>query len=693
MLFLMRGARLGLAVLLLSLLAVAPVRVASAPAVAQAAPLAIDGPGAAPFFAGLTDVPSFTAAMDARLAAAQQALDRLLAVKAPHTVDNTLRLYDDLGIAVSAASSPAGILATLHPDATMRKAAEDAQERVRTFTSDLALNRGVYEALAAVDASRADAETQHYLRSLLRTYRLAGVDKDEATRERIKQLQRDLGAAQVEFVRNLRANTRTLVLESDDDLAGLPQDYIKRHPPGPDGEVTLTTNDTDVRPVLMFAKNEDVRKRMLMEFTNIGYPANVAVLEKMIALRGEIARALGQPNWAAVDMLDRMSGSVGAVSDFIDRVVEASGPKAAREYDELLKRKKQDVPDATGINAWENTYYSELVRRASYDFDAQSVRPYFPYARVCQGMFDIASRLYGVTIRPASNVPVWHPSVEVYEMLEGGVVIGRFYLDAHPRPGKQNNAVTSTVRTGVAGRRLPEVVLVTAVPGGQPGDPGLLTHEDVRSTLFHEFGHVLHAILSARRWAGTARVAERDFIEAPSQMFEEWAWDPPTLATFARHYQTNEPIPAALVDRMRRANEFGQALGVRQQMVFAKLSLSLHDRDPKSVDSTALVRDLTNRYLPIPYVEGTHRQTAFTQLANRNYSSSYYTYMWSLVIAKDLFSRFDQKNLLAPGIARTYRDTMLAPGGSKPAADLVKDFLGRPFNAKAWEEWLNRESS
>ncbi|MBI3401340.1 MAG: Zn-dependent oligopeptidase [Acidobacteria bacterium] len=686
----MRFLRLGLAVLLLSLLAVAPVQVAPAPAVA---PVAIDGPGTAPFFAGLGDVTSFNAAMETRLAAAQQTLDRLLAVKAPHTVENTLRLYDDLSIAVSAASGPAGILATVHPDAAMRKAAEDAQERLRAFTSDLALNRGVYEALAAIDASRADAETQHYLRSQLRAYRLAGVDKDAATRERITQLQRDLGAAQVEFLRNIRANTRTLVLESDADLAGLPQDYIARHPPGPDGEITLTTNDNDVRPLLTFAKKEDVRKRMLVEFANIGYPANVAVLEKMIALRGDIARALGQPNWATADMLDRMSGSVGAVSEFIDRVVEASGRKAAREYDELLKRKKQDVPDATGVNAWENTYYSELVRRASYDFDAQSVRPYFPYARVEQGVLDVTSALYGVRYRPAKGVRVWDASVEAYEALEGGSVIGRLYLDMHPRQNKQNNnAITSTVRVGVAGRQLPEVVLVAAYPGGQPGDPGLMTHDEVAS-LFHEFGHAVHAILSARPWFGTGRLAERDFVEAPSQMFEEWTWDPATLATFAKHYQTNEPIPAALVNKMRRANEFGQALGVRQQMVFAKLSLSLHDRDPKRVDSTALVREITNKYTPFPYVEGTHRQTAFTHLANRNYTSSYYTYMWSLVIAKDLFSKFDQKNLLAPGIARKYRDAVLGQGGSKPAADLVRDFLGRPFNAKAWEEWLNRQSS
>ena len=174
-------------------------------------------------------------------------------------------------------------------------------------------------------------------------------------------------------------------------------------------------------------------------------------------------------------------------------------------------------------------------------------------------------------------------------------------------------------------------------------------------------------------------------------MLEEWARDPATLALFAKHYQTGEAIPARLVNQMRRAGELGRAIDTRQQMMFARLSLSIHDRDPKEVDTDALERDLTNKYLPMPYVEGTHFAAAFTQLSNPNYTAAYYTYMWSQVIAKDLFSQFDAANLLDPKMMRRYRDLILAPGGSKPAAVLVEDFLGRPFNAQAWEKWLNAE--
>jgi thimet oligopeptidase len=288
-------------------------------------------------------------------------------------------------------------------------------------------------------------------------------------------------------------------------------------------------------------------------------------------------------------------------------------------------------------------------------------------------------------------VPVWHPSVEPYELVRDGRVVGRFYLDLHPRAEKRGNgAATTTIRRGVAERQIPEVALVAAFPGGQAGDPGLMTHDELR-IFFHEFGHVVHNLFaSGRPWLGTSGgPAERDFGETPSQMFEEWAIDAPTLQTFARHYQTNDPIPASLVEQLRRANDFGQALEVRSQMTFARLSLSLHDRDPAAMDLESIGKDIQTRYMPFRYLDGTHFETRFPQLANANYSASYYTYMWSLAIAKDLFSRFDRTNLLDPRIAHQYRDTILAAGSSKPAAAMVEEFLGRPFAFTAWETWLN----
>jgi thimet oligopeptidase len=638
----------------------------------------------------MTDAAAFERAMDARIAHARTLLGALLGVKGARSIDNTLRPYDGVLLELDAVSSQAQLVQSVHPDERMRQTAEKVSQKASAFGTEISLNRGLFDALSALDAGRADAETRYYLTRTLRDFRLAGVDKDEATRKRIKELRDELVLIGQEFDRNIRTDLRTVTAANASELDGLPADFVSRHKPDAKGAMALTIDYPDSLPVFSFAKNEGLRKRMYMEYNNRGYPKNLEVLDKMIARRAELARLIGYESWADYITADKMVGSAAQASAFIDRVVAASGPKAAREYDAILKRKQQDVPGATVVNAWERAFYAELVRKSSYDFDSQAVRPYFTFDRVKQGLFDVTSKLFGVSYRPVKTVPVWDKSVEAYELVEKGRVIGRFYLDMHPRANKYNHAAEFPLRTGVAGRQIPEASLVCNLPGGDPDDPGLMTHDDVE-TFFHEFGHLVHTLLSGRhQWIGIGGIStEQDFVEAPSQMLEEWTRDTKTLQTFARHYQTNEPIPEALVARMRRASEFGKALTVRQQMVYAKLSLSVYERDPKGVDTTAMVKDLIGKYLPTPYVEDTHFQTSFGHLDG--YSAVYYTYMWSLVIAKDMFSQFDSGNLLASGVAAKYRNAVLAPGGSKPAAALVSDFLGRPSDFKAWERWLNAE--
>ena len=257
----------------------------------------------------------------------------------------------------------------------------------------------------------------------------------------------------------------------------------------------------------------------------------------------------------------------------------------------------------------------------------------------------------------------------------------------HPREDKYKHYATCTLVNGKAGRAQPEGVLVCNFP--RPGaEPALMQHSDVR-TLFHEFGHLLHHVLGGQtRWAGLSGIAtEWDFVEAPSQMFEEWAWDPEILRRFARHYQSNEPIPVDLVMRMRAADEFGKGLTVSQQMFYASVSLELHSRNPEALDTTKLVAELQERHTPFRYVDGTYFHAGFPHLDG--YSAVYYTYMWSLVIAKDMLTAFEQDGLLNTVMATRYRRAVLAPGGSKPAAELVHDFLGRPYDFKAFEEWLS----
>src|SRR5204862_6111662 len=276
-------------------------------------------------------------------------------------------------------------------------------------------------------------------------------------------------------------------------------------------------------------------------------------------------------------------------------------------------------------------YLKERVRAEQLDFDSQSVRPYFDLERVQRGIFEITAQLFGIEYRRA-EVPVWHEDVTAWEIVEEGRVIGRFFLDLFPRDGKYKHAAQFTLTSGVAGGVLPEGALVCNFPRA----PALLEHSEV-VTWFHEFGHLLHHIFGGQtRWAGVSGVrTEWDFVEAPSQMLEEWCWDASVLQKFARHHETGEPIPAALVQRMRAADEFGKGLRVRQQMFYAATSLRFHDRDPAGLDTTALAGELQERYTPFRHVPGTYFQESFGHL--EGYSAIYYTYMWSLVIAKDLF--------------------------------------------------------
>ena len=657
---------------------------------AAAAPAAAQSASAAPFTQGVTDAASLKASVDGRLGRAKQLLEALLAVKGRRTVENTLAPYDELSAELYTASSHARVMAALHPDEAVRRTGEELNRAASALASEITLRADVYAALAAIDRARADGKTRYYLERELEEFRLAGVDKTDTVRARVQTLRDELTAAMDEFARHIAQQPRRITAAGVGELEGLPADFIARHAPDANGVITLTTDPNDQRPVLIYARNEDLRRRMLLAAGNVAAPDNIPVLARILRVRHELATLLGYPNWAAYDMASRMSGDVKTVSDFIDRVVAASGPKAQRELEELTRRKQQDFPGST-LNLWDRQYYSELVRRASYDFDSQAVRPYFPFDRVLQGVLDVTATIFAVRYTPVSDVPVWHPAVRVYEMRAGDRLVGRLYLDLHGRPNKRaSGANVATVRQGQAGRAIPEVVLAASLPGGVAGDPGLLTHDDVR-TLFHEFGHVVHRLAGGHQpWQKLSSVSmERDFTEAPSQMLEEWVWDPRTLATFARHYETGEPIPAPLVRQMRRASEFGQGLDVRGQMLLARASLSYHDRDPHALDQAALWKEIHDRYVPIPFVDGTNRQASFPHIGQAGYASAYYTYMWSLVIAKDLFSRFAGSDLMEAGVAARYRETVFEPGSSKPATDLVHDCLGRPFTFDAWERWLN----
>ncbi len=644
-------------------------------------------PVAPPFWAGKPDSAGFRALCGAELKTAQDALDRMLAVTGGHTIANTLSLYNEALLHADNAAYASGLIESVHPDSTVRTVAEEMTRSANKFLNDLSLNRAVYDALTVMELTGVDEKTRYCVWKTLRDFRLAGVDKDEATRKKIAALREELVAIGQDFDKNIRNDSRTIHLDSLAQLDGLPADYIQSHQPGPDGKIAISIEYPDFFPVLSYAKNAEVRRTLLHEFLNRAHPANMPVLDKMIAKRDELARTLGFHTWAEYITQDKMIGTDKKVAVFIERLRGLTLKRARDEYAVYLKGKREDDPTATVVNQWDRRYYGELIRKRDYNFDAQQARPYFPFDEVKQGLLDVTSKLFGITYKRIENADVWDPSVEAYEAWDGGRMIGRFYLDLHPRPGKYNHAANFGIRNGVEGIQIPEGALVCNLPGGKPGDPGLMEHGDV-VTIFHEFGHLLHGMFGGhQRWESISGIStEWDFVEAPSQMLEEWCWNAGVLRTFAKHYQSGEPIPAEMVERMRRADCFGRATSIAYQNLYSAISLNLYNRPAREVDTDRTLRDLEPKYTPYPPMPDTHFQTAFGHLDG--YSAIYYTYMWSLVISKDMFGKFNKADLLDPTVARRYRDTVLAAGGSAPAAKLVHAFLGRDYDYRAFDEWL-----
>ncbi|MGZ3405436.1 MAG: M3 family metallopeptidase [Polyangia bacterium] len=630
---------------------------------------------------------SLLAACRADMQRAKQGIAILYGMTAPRDPQAALQAYDEAMGALGDAAARASVCRNAHPDAKMRDVADQCEQEVDALATELSLDRGVYETLAAIDVDGADAATRYYVQKTLRDLRRAGVDKDEATRGRVRTLREELLKIGQEFGKNIKDDVRTLSIGAA-ELDGLPDDFKQQHKPGSDGKVTISTDNTDYIPFVTYAKSGKAREELWRLYRLRGHPKNLEVLSRMLIKRHELATLLGYDSWAAYATEDKMIGSARAAEEFIARISNASEKRAQRDYVQLLKRKQKDDPGAQHVSAWDSAYYQERVMAEEYGFDSQAMRAYFEYERVKQGILEITARMFGIEYKKVANAPLWHADVDAYDVTEGGKLLGRIYLDMHPREGKYKHYAQFTLANGVEGRALPEGVLMCNFPRPTGSEPALMEHGSVR-TFFHEFGHLLHHVLGGHtKWVGQSGVAtEWDFVEAPSQMLEEWIWDLETLRTFARHWQTDEPLPAELLQAARAADEYGKGLWVRQQMFYAATSLEFHARDPRGLDTTKLMAELQDRYTPFKYVEGTYFHESFGHLDG--YSAIYYTYMWSLVIAKDLFSVFKQEGLLNPAPARRYRRAILEAGGSKPAAELVRDFLGRPYDFGAYQQWLD----
>jgi thimet oligopeptidase len=357
----------------------------------------------------------------------------------------------------------------------------------------------------------------------------------------------------------------------------------------------------------------------------------------------------------------------------------AAAPGAKADYTELQSFARKIDPSIDRLQSYDSAYFSNKLRKAKYNVDAEQVRQYFTLDKTQAGIFKLVHDLFKADIRPW-HTPVWDPSVSAWELYEGDTLVGRFYLDLSPRDGKYNHAAQFPIRTGVAGRQVPVGALVTNFPATGPMDHGDVT------TFLHEFGHLIHNLYSGRTQYAAQSMGnlQWDFIEAPSQLLEEWTWNYATLKEFASNAK-GQAIPQDLVKRMNQGRHFGEAIMWKGQLANSAVSLNFYNRKP-DFDLSATYNEQMQRYSLFPAVPGTHRYDAFGHL--NGYSAIYYTYVWSKAIALDLFTQFQAKGLRNADTALRYRQLVLDPGGSQDANELISNFLGRPLSLDAFKAYL-----
>jgi thimet oligopeptidase len=577
-----------------------------------------------------------------------------------------LDAWDSVAIGLEEAFGPISLLNSVHPEAAVRDAADRALIDESVFMTELFQNEQLYErVLRVVPANNAQTQLR---KDLLEAFEDSGVALPAEKRQRFKEISERLTELAQEFGKNIREN-KTVLHFTAEECAGLPQAYLERVPRDEQGNIVVGFDYPDYLPFMMNASNEAARKRYYVANANRGTARNLEILDEIVALRKEIADLYGVPSYAHYVTKRRMVENPETVARFLDEVKSVVTECEVADLQQLAQLK------GSKIERWDVMYFRERLREQRYAVDQEALRDYFPTLPTLRWMLEITERLYGVRFEEAL-VPVWHEDVLYLDVKDAVTadLIGGIYLDLYPRPDKYKHAAAWPVR-GVSKRagRKPISALVTNF--NRVG----LTHAEVE-TLLHEFGHVLHGVLSETEYnqhSGTS--VERDFVEAPSQMYEEWASRMESLALLRNHCASCPAIDAELVERLVAARKFGSGIDYGRQHLYAAFDMSLSGEAPRS--AMEVWREMESA-TPMGYVDDTAFPGTFEHIAS-GYAAGYYGYMWAKVIALDLISAFGP-DIMNEETGRRFRREILSRGSEEPARDLVERFLGRPVSSEAF---------
>ena len=629
--------------------------------------------------------------------ASDRLVDGVVEDHEPRTYENTLAPLDEIGVLISDAGGRGAFMARVHPDESVRLAAVGAEERMAKWRNDLMMRSDLAGAVKAYaqtdDAAGLEGLQARNLVFWLRDLRRAGHDLDQEDRDRLRELRQRLIEVGVAFQHNIDEWDDGIEM-TPDDLTGLPDAYIARLGPGKaDGSYRVSMAYPEYVPFLEEAGRRDLRQALQYKFLNRAAEENIPLLEEAILLRRQIAELLGYATWADYSMEVKMADPE-AVDELYESIVPGLTKRGTEELAALQALADPDL-DGERVQPWDWRYYHTKQRKLEYGVDQNEVAEYFPLDPTIEGMFDITGEVFGLEYRRIDDAKAWHEDVALYEIYDAtdsklgdDDPIAYFYFDLFPREGKFNHAACFDIMGRVIGEdgvRKPVAAVAANFTKPTADSPSLLKHDEAL-TLFHEFGHVLHFCLTEvdlPRFAGYD--TEWDFVEAPSQIMENWMWEPEVLGRFARHYESGKPIPDELVERLVAARDQNEGLVNLRQVYLGKFDLAIHTGNDH-IDIEQADREAYG-YTLLPFHEGTHFAAAFGHMVG-GYDAGYYGYQWAKVYGDDMYSIFADQGILSPEVGRRYREEVLARGYSRDAIEHLRAFLGRDPSADAYLERL-----
>jgi len=632
----------------------------------------------------------FIPAIEKTIQIALDEINTLVHQKESPTFENTIVQLENCGSLIARNSALLFNLNSAETSDELQKTAQLASPILTQFQNDIRLNEALFERIKYVyqheDKTKLSAEQNTLLTKEYKSFIRNGANLDTASKEKLRLIDTQLGKLSLTFGEHVLADTQafSLHIEKEEDLSGLPPSVIemaaeeasRRDKKG----WVFTLDYPSYIPFMTYAENRELRKKLSLAFGQRGFQMNsqnnTDLILELVKLRKERAQLLGYPSHAAFILEERMAQSEQNVKSFLDELATKAKPAAQKEWEimESFASKKLGLDQ---LEKWDTAYVAEKLKQAELDLDEQQLKPYFPLNQVLQGLFEIVKKLYGIELRKNKDVAKYHEEVDVYEVYKENAFYALLYTDFFPRAGKRNGAWMTSYRSQKTGQR-PHISIVCNFSKPTQTKPSLLTFQEV-TTLFHEFGHALHGMLANTSYSSLSGTSVFwDFVELPSQIMENWCYQPEALALYAKHYETAEVIPNELIQKIKKAAHFQQGLQTLRQLSFAYLDLSFHDQhanrikdvkqhEKEQIQHLQFTKDIAENCL----------STAFSHIFQGGYSAGYYSYKWAEVLDADAFELFLEKGIFDGPTAHAFLKHILSKGGTEHPMTLYKRFRGK----------------